>query len=878
MKTLTIIDTFGFFFRLYYAMSGLRTRDGKPSGMVHGFANFIDSLKGEYESDYLIFALDSKGETFRSKLDPNYKKNRPTPPDALLAQLPICIKMIENMGLCSMGVEGYEADDIIASAVKKFKDEDIFIRVVSHDKDLYQLIKNNKVEIYSPAKKESYDEEGCLEKYGVHPSKIRDFLAIVGDTADNIPGVKGIGEKGAKNLLDEFESLEDIYENIDKISNPRTQKLLLESKENAFLSKELATLYYDLEIPNLEKAKFPSSNPLLKITGTLEEYSLNRLLANLNGNTVNLTKKSGEFESILVNDEAKLMELLKDIKSDTLVAFDTETTGVESKTAQIVGFSFCFDEESSYYVPINHSFLGVEKQISAEVARKAVEQIYKGFVIGHNLKFDFRIVRNNLGLNPPKNYADTMIMAWLMDPGSSVGMDNLAMKLFSYKTIKFEDVVRKGETFANVNFQNATKYATEDAYITLRFYKAFENLLDEPLKEVAKNLEFPFIKVLLDMEEEGILMDISKLREMIFDLDSKLKTLTNEIYELSGERFNINSPKQLGEVLFERLNLPPSKKTKTGYSTDESVLSSLIEAHPVIAKILEYRELHKLQSTYTEPLLSYALKDEQSRVYTDFLHTGTATGRLSSRNPNLQNIPARGALAKEMRDCFISKDGFSLVSLDYSQIELRLLAHFSEDKALVEAFKNSEDIHTRTAISIFGTSDATKRAIAKSINFGLIYGMGANKLSAELGITRNEAREYIERYFKAFVTIKEFLEGLKIEAKEKGYMETLLGRRRNFNFTNASPRELAMYEREAVNTKFQGSAADIIKTAMVRIEPLLNENAKMLLQIHDELIFEVRDEYIEEFGKEVKEIMQNVCRLNVPLVTSLTAAKSWGEL
>lgn len=873
MKTLTIIDTFGFFFRLYYAMSSLRTRDGKPSGMVHGFANFIDSLKGEFESDYIIFALDSKGKTFRSEIDPNYKMNRQTPPDGLLAQLPVCIQMIKDMGLCAVEKDGYEADDIIASVVKNYKDE-FEIRIVTHDKDLYQLISKN-VSIYSAAKKELYDRDGCFEKYGVYPEQIRDFLAMVGDSADNIPGVKGIGEKGAKKLLDKFGNLEQIYANLDKISNARTKNMLIDGKESAIISKKLATLYDGLEIPDLQNAKFPTSNPLLKITDTLKEYSLNRLLASIN---TKLVKKDDEFKSVLINDEKKLMEILSNIKSDTLVVFDTETTSIDSKNAKIVGFSFCFDEKVSYYVPINHNFLGVGKQISQNVAKKALEQIYKGFVVGHNLKYDFRIIRNNFDLNPPKNYADTMILAWLMEPGSSVGMDNLAMKLFTYKTIKFEDVVKKGENFSNVNFENATKYAAEDVYITFRFYKAFLNLLDKPLQDIAKNLEFPFIKILLDMEEEGILMDISKLKEMILELDTNLKILTNEIYKLSDERFNINSTQQLGTVLFERLNLPTKKKTKTGYSTDESVLNSLIDTHPVVAKILEYRELYKLQSTYTEPLLNHALKDDKNRVYTNFLHTGTATGRLSSKNPNLQNIPARGKLAKQMRDCFISKNGYSLVSLDYSQIELRLLAHFSKDKALVEAFKNQEDIHTRTAISIFGTSDNQKRAIAKSINFGLIYGMGANKLSGELNITKNEAKDYIQRYFKAFVTIKDFLESLKLEAKEKGFTSTLAGRRRYFDFVNANPRELAMYEREAVNTKFQGSAADIIKMAMIKIEPFLNDNSKMLLQIHDELIFEVRDDYIDEFGKNIKNIMENIYTLNVPLVTSLSVAKSWGEL
>ncbi|MSN96844.1 DNA polymerase I [Campylobacter sp. FMV-PI01] len=875
MKTLTIIDTFGFFFRLYYAMSSLRTKDGKPSGMVHGFANFIASLKGEYESDYIIFALDSKGETFRSKIDSNYKKNRQTPPEALLAQLPICIKMIEDMGLCFLAKEGYEADDIIASVVKKFENDDIFIRVVTHDKDLYQLIKNGKVEIYSPAKKESYDEEACYEKYGVYPNQIRDFLAIVGDTSDNIPGVKGIGEKGAKNLLDEFKSLEEIYENLDKILNLRLKNMLISGKESAFISKKLATLYDDLEIPNLNSAKFPTTNPLLKIKNILEEYSLNRLLNTLDKSSI---QKSSKFESILVTDEEKLDEILSNITPQTKVAFDTETTDLDSKVAKIVGFSFCFDEEISYYVPINHNFLGVGDQISSKVAKKGIEKIFKSFVIGHNLKYDFRIIRNNFSINPPEIYADTMIMAWLMDPGSSVGMDNLALKLFNYKTIKFEDVVRKGENFANVNFENASKYASEDAWITLRFYNALSKILGEDLLKIASNLEFPFIKVLLDMEEEGILMDIDRLREMILALNEDIKSLTNEIYKLSKQRFNLNSPKQLGVVLFENLNLPAKKKTKTGYSTDESVLNSLIDTHPVISKILEYREIYKLQSTYTEPLLNHALKDEKGRVYTDFLQTGTATGRLSSKNPNLQNIPARGRLAKQMRDCFISKNGYSLVSLDYSQIELRLLAHFSEDYSLIKAFKNGEDIHTRTAISIFGSSDNEKRAIAKSINFGLIYGMGANKLSNELNISRNEAKDYIDRYFMAFTSIKEFLENLKAEAKIKGYSETLIGRKRFFNFSNANQRELAMYEREAVNTKFQGSAADIIKMAMLKIYPLLDENAKMLLQIHDELIFEVKDEKIDEFSKKARDIMENIYKLNVPLISSLSIAKKWGEL
>ncbi|AII14115.1 DNA polymerase I, 5' --_ 3' polymerase, 5' --_ 3' and 3' --_ 5' exonuclease [Campylobacter iguaniorum] len=874
MKSLTIIDTFGFFFRLYYAMSGLKNKEGKPSGMVHGFANFIHNLKNDFPSDYIVFALDSGGKTFRSEIDPNYKANRTSPPDELKAQLPVCIEMIEKMGLCSLRLEGYEADDIIASFVKNNKDKELEIRVVTHDKDLYQLISPN-VFIYSPAKKELYDRAGCYEKYGVYPEQVRDFLALCGDSADNIPGVKGIGEKGAKKLLDEFGSIENLYENLSQVRNERTKNMLFESKENAFISKRLATLYDELDTPNLDNAKFPQTNPLLKITDILEDYSLNRLLTQIQ-NTKDEKKLS--FTSVLITDENKLVNLVESITEDTLISFDTETTGVDAKSAKIVGFSFCFNEQISYYVPLTHSYLGCPKQISLETAKWAISQIYKGFVVGQNLKYDFRIIKNNFDLNPPKNYADTMILAWLYDPSSAVGMDSLALRLYDYKTIKFEDVVAKGETFASVECESAAKYASEDAWITLRFYKTFLNLLEPNLLKIAREVEFDFILTLFDMESNGIRLNTDKLRELISSNEAALKSLTNEIYELCGEKFNINSTKQLGVVLFENLKLPTKKKTKTGYSTDESVLSELLETHPVIQKLLEYRELYKLQSTYCEPLLALALKDPNQRVYTNFIHTGTATGRLSSKNPNLQNIPARGSLAKQMRSVFEARDGYSLISLDYSQIELRLLAHFSKDPALLEAFKNGEDIHARTAISIFGTSDPKNRAIAKSINFGLIYGMGANKLSGELGIDKKSAKEYIELYFKAFSTIKEFLESIKVGAKNDGFVTTLLGRKRLFDFSHATPMQVAMYEREAVNTKFQGSAADIIKLAMLGVKSLLSEDAKLLLQIHDELIFEVRDDLANDFANRVKELMQNAVNLNVPLIANSTIAKNWGEL
>lgn len=880
MKTLTIIDTFGFFFRLYYAMPHLSTRDSKPSGMVSGFANFILSLADEFKSDYLIFALDSKSQTKRHAMLQEYKANRQSPPDELKAQLGICIDMIEKMGLVGISQDGYEADDIIASVVRQCEQKDIFVRIVTHDKDLYQLIRDGKCAIYSAQSKILYDEAACEEKYGVKPSLIRDFLSITGDSSDNIPGIKGIGAKGAKKLLDEFGSLEEIYNNLPLIKNERTKNMLIDGKDSAILSKKLVTLFDDADVGDITRAEFPLTNPLIKISDILQEYELDKVIKHLR--TASKSEKDEVvlgFEAVLVDTKDEIEQILSSITKDTIVAFDTETTGLDEKSASIVGFSFSFNAQKAYYVPIYHSYLGVGRQLDIDSARWGIEQIYKAHVVGHNLKYDFEIVRQNLGLNPPQNYTDTMILAWLDRPGEQVGMDALAKKIFNYDTIKFEDLVGKKGTFADVEIGRACKYAAEDAWITLRFYEYFTKKLDDELLKEARDVEMPFIKIILYMQQMGIALDRIAMRNLIEENAKSLKELSAKIYTLAKEQFNINSPKQLGEILFEKLSLPSKKKTKTGYSTDESVLAGLVNMHEIITPLLEYREIHKLQSTYCEPLLNLALKDREHRIYTSFIQTGTATGRLSSKNPNLQNIPARKERAKQVRSAFVAKRGFSFVGLDYSQIELRLLAHFSKDPALLEAFKDGRDIHSHTAITIFGDSNPEHRAVAKSINFGLIYGMGSNKLADQLGIEKKAAKEYIERYFAAFSSIKSYLEGIKNEAKNQGYVSTLLGRRRYFDFSNATPMQLAMYEREAVNTRFQGSAADIIKLAMIKIyNEILNDKARMLLQIHDELIFEVADEVADNFASKAQDIMSNIYKLNVPLLTSLSIAKDWGNL
>ncbi|QBL11830.1 DNA polymerase I [Campylobacter helveticus] len=876
MKTLTIIDTFGFFFRLYYALKNFTSSKGEPSGMVSGFANFIYSLKNEYKSDYIIFALDSKGKTFRSEIDPNYKTNRTPPPPELLAQIPICIEMIEKMGFVSISRENYEADDIIASVVKSCKDKDIFVRIITQDKDLYQLIKDEKVSIYSPISKNDYDEAACLEKYGVKPSQIKDFLALCGDSADNIPGVKGIGAKGAKTLLDEFGSIEAIYENLSLVRNERSKKLLLEGKENAFLSKKLASLYEDLELKDLiEKSAYTQEEPLLKVIEYLERFELNSLLKKLKLNPQN---QNLGFKATLIVDENILFEKLENLESESIIAFDTETTGLDVKEAKIVGFSFCLNENEAFYVPLTHNYLGVGVQISMQAAKKALEKIYSHFIVGHNLKYDFAIVENNFSLPPPKKYADTMILAWLYNPSLRVNMDDLALRLFSYETLHFESVVKKGENFAGVELEKACKYAAEDAYITLRFYLYFLKNLEPDLLKLAFKSEFDFIEVLRKMEQNGIKLDTQKLRELMQNFENEIKLLSEEIYTLCDDKFNLNSPKQVGDILFIKLGLPSSKKGKTGFSTDEKVLESLIDKHPAVSKILSYRELAKLYSTYCEPLLKLALKDSNSRIHSSFLQTGTATGRLSSKEPNLQNIPAHGQYAKKYKSCFVAEEGFSFISLDYSQIELRMLAHFSEDAKLLEAFKNDEDIHARTAIMIFGENNYETRSIAKSINFGLIYGMGYKTLSQNLKIEASLAKTYIEKYFNNFTSIKSFFEKVKNEARQNHFIKTLSGRKRYFDFENAKPMQIAMYERESINSILQGSAADIIKLAMLKLCKDLNEDKRLILQIHDELIFEVKDELCENFEKRARDIMENIVELKVNLKTSSSIAKNWGAL
>ena len=897
-KTITIIDTFGFLFRSFYALPPLKNAEGFPTGLLTGFTNFIASIEKEHNTDYIVFALDMKGPTFRNEIDPEYKAHRPAPPEELVMQLPIAIEWVKQMGFATVSQTGYEADDMIASVAKLATNEGLNVRIVSHDKDLYQMIDDGKIVVVDAIKRKSIDEEACIEKYGIRPNQFTDYQSLLGDSADNVPGVKGVGKVTAEKLLKQFDTLKGIYENIDEVTPAGLQKKLRDFEADAWRSQQLVTLVDDIfESLDFDTFKLPVQNPFLGIVDDLHKYELNGVLRQLKAKgmiaDIQPSKKEEEpqtpqqvFEYVLLDNEEKLFDVINSIPKESIVALDTETTGLDSMHDSLVGFSFAYEDEKGYYVPLAHTYLGVGEQISKEIGVRALRQILDFKIVGHNLKFDLKFIYPYLGIKAYEPYADSMLLAWLVNSEKPVGLDKQAELYFNHKMISFKDTVKKGENFSSVALEDAANYAAEDALITLKlYYRLLEQLKlqdAEHLIAEAKEIEFPFIQTLIEMEDEGIKIDTAFLEEFKAETEILLDSLRQKIYALAGGEFNINSTKQLGVVLFETLELPVGKKTKTGYSTDEKVLNGLYDAHDIIPALLEYREVFKLYSTYIDPLLTLGLSAEDRRIHTSFLQTGTATGRLSSKNPNLQNIPVRSPMGAKIRKAFVASEGKTLIGIDYSQIELRLLAHFSQDATLLDAFAHDKDIHRQTAVAIFGEEEAdAKRNVAKTVNFGLLYGMGPKKLSVDIGVSTKEAKEIIEAYFENFPTVKTFLRSIADGAKEIGYVETLLKRRRYFNFETAPPMMKAAYERESVNTVFQGSAADLIKISMNEIIKVIKKehlNAKMLLQIHDELIFEVNENEAEVLAERFKNIMESIYTLDVPLRSSVNIGNNWSEL
>ncbi len=880
-KRLFLIDGSSFVYRAFYALPFLSNSKGIPTHAVYGFARMLNKILKEHSPEYIAVVFDAGKETFRTKKFKEYKAHRPKMPQELLVQLPYIKRLIKVMGLPLIELEGFEADDIIATIAEKAKKEGFKIIIVSPDKDLLQLV-NKQTVVYDPLKDRFFSELEVMKKFGILPHQIPDFLALVGDPSDNVPGIKGVGKKTALELINKFGSLEEIYKRLDSIK-PSLKKKLVEAKEDAYLSKELVTVKKDVDIPlELENFKIapPDWEALKKLYIELEFSSLLKELPQEKGD------KSGTYMAIRNLEELKRL-LTNNFKE---ISIDFETTSLDPIDAEIVGIAISTEEGKGFYIPIAHKEVTLEKDKVIKLLRDTVFTNPNITKIGQNLKYETTILlKEDIKLSPP--IFDTMIASYLLNPTKKTHkLDNLALEFLGYRMQTYKEVtsrLKQEENFSHIPLKEATFYACEDADITLRLKHILEKKLkEEDLAFVFEQIELPLIKVLAKMEFFGIKIDPIKLELMSKFLEEKIREIENEIYQLAKEKFNINSPRQLSYILFEKLKLPPVKKTKTGFSTDTEVLEILSLQHPLPAKVLEWRQLTKLRSTYVEGLIK-KINPKTGRIHTSFNQTATATGRLSSSEPNLQNIPIRSDLGKLIRETFIAEDGYVFISADYSQIELRILAALAKEEKLIEAFKKGEDIHTRTACEIFGVKPEevtpNMRRNAKTVNFGIIYGMSPYGLSKELGISVDEAKKYIDRYFERYPKVVEFINKTVQFAKEYGFVKTFFGRKRPVPELFSPKRDEREFgKRIAVNTPIQGTAADLIKLAMIKIDNFIEKNginAKMLLQVHDELLFEVKEDKTEEFIQYIKEIMENICpELGVPLKVDIKKGKNWGEL
>lgn len=877
---LILIDGTSYIYRAFHALPPLTTKEGKPTGATRGFASMIRKLISTYPGVPMVMVFDAKGPNFRNDYYEPYKKNRPPMPNELRVQIDDIKKLSELFCFSIEEVVGVEADDVIATLAEKFgKDKKILIS--SPDKDLTQLVTNNIIQ-HNSMSNEFFNEEYVLEKFGVSPNQISELLALVGDKADNIPGITKVGNKTAAKWLNQHGSLDNLLKHADEITgvvgeNLRNEKDFL--KRNLFLVSLKKDLSFDLQI---DEIKVPEqSNKGLQ--DFFKELEFNAFVTEEQAE-----KKVVEYRTLKSIDDLSMIENL--IHESKCFAFDTETTSIDSLEAELVGVSFSFEANSGYYLPIAHQ---EKTAISRDEALRWLKQIIEASqdkVIGQNLKYDLQVLRNHQ-INIKRFYADTMLMSYSINSTASRhNLDALAEYYLNIKTIKFEDVMGKGKNklknFSEVPIKEATNYAAEDADITLQLYRTFETKIDDKTTKMLQEIEYPMIFVLMEMEATGALIDIKHLNSLSNNFGSKLINLVQKIHKHSGVVFNIDSPKQLSEVLFDKMGIETKglKKTSSGYySTSEAVLQKLADENEIIKDILEYRTLAKLKSTYTDKLSEIC--DLGSRVHTSYHQAVTSTGRLSSSDPNLQNIPIRTKDGIVIREAFIAPQGKKLLAIDYSQIELRLMAHYSNDEIMVKSFNNNEDIHKRTASEIFGVDiqdvDDDMRRKAKTINFGLLYGMSAFGLSNQLSVTRAEADIFLESYFDRYSGVSAFMKNIVEDAKGKKYVETLHGRKihvPNIESSNYLMRQAS--ERAAINGPLQGSAADIIKIAMIKIAKWIEGNdqeIKMILQVHDELIFEVPDSYGEENIEPIIKLMEQSTEINVPLKAEYGFGSNWRE-
>ena len=886
-KTIYLIDGTAYIYRAYHAIRGLSNSRGLPTNAIFGFTRMLMKLMEDRSPEYVAMFFDAKGPTFRHEMYKDYKANRPPMPEDMAVQLPYIKKVTAAFNLPIIEMPGFEADDLIGTTARLAEKEGYSIVIVTGDKDFMQLV-TDKITIWDPMKDSTIDLQSIKEKFGIEPHQMIDVQGLSGDTADNIPGVPGIGPKTALSLIETYRSMLGVYEKLDTITQKKQRENLENFKDQAFLSRELVTINTQVPV-SLDPAKFKVTAPQRKKLTVLFKNLEFRQLQQAFPEQADLSSK--EYQAIM--NMADLQKLIAHLETAGRFALDTETTSTNPMLANLVGLSFAVRAHQAFYIPCAHNYLGAPKQLDLQTVLDRLRPVLENPAIekiGQNIKYDWMVLARH-GINLAGVAFDTMLASYLLDPSKRAhNLDQIALDFLDHKTITFEQVAGKGQNavlFSQVVLDKATPYACEDADITLMAYDVLNSKLKElGLDELMASVEMPLVPVLMQMEMRGTGLDVNRLHELSGLFKQQLDALEGSIYGLAGESFNINSSQQLGRILFEKLKLPIQKKTKkkTGFSTDVNVLTTLAEYHELPAYILKHRTLAKLKSTYTDALIEL-VNPRTGRIHTSYNQTVTATGRLSSSDPNLQNIPIRTAEGREIRRAFIPCRDWHLVSADYSQVELRILAHYSEDDILIKAFMEDEDIHTRTACEVFQVTpevlSAELRRQAKAINFGIIYGMSAFGLSKQLEISRKMAQTFIDQYFARYSGVKRFLDQTIAEARHTQQTSTLLGRIRiltDINSSNHIIRQAA--ERTAINTPIQGSAADLIKLAMIQVNQALREKklkSAMLLTVHDELVFEVPPDELKVVTRLVKDIMEGVWELKVPLKINIAHGHNWDE-
>ncbi|MEJ2510530.1 MAG: DNA polymerase I [Anaerolineales bacterium] len=923
-ETIFLLDGYALAYRTYFALTGTTstrwvTSQGEPTAGVFGFVSVLLRLLEQERPDYLAVAFDV-GKTFRDEMYPEYKATREKMPDDLRVQIKRIRQLVDTFNIPKLEVEGYEADDVLGSAAKAAKEAGLAVKIITGDRDLLQLV-DSRVIVSLPGRKLSeasdYTEETVMETLGVRPDQVVDYKALCGDQSDNIPGVYGIGKKTAESLLGKYDTLDAIYAHLEELPKGQRSKLE-EGRENAYLSQKLARIVTDLDVPiDLEKASVTNFEPapVAELFRELEFRSLMGRLQTLMetlgmvepvspevvaGQQMSMFPTTGSnlpstgLETVVIDQEEALQDLVKELSSAKMIAFDTETTSTDKMQAHLVGISLSVQPGKGYYIPVGHkegNQIPLEQVMDALRGPLTDKKIPKA---GHNLKYDYVImVRHGLDVSPLG--FDTMIAEWLRDPASrNLGLKNLSWVRLGVQMIEIQELIGKGKnqiTMAGVPIEQASVYAAADAESVIRLVPE----LQEDLKNVSETklfeqMEMPLITVLAGMEMDGVGLDVKFLEKMSQELEERMAELEHDVYERVGTSFNLNSTQQLSEALFEKLGLTPpegTRKTASGhYSTAAGVLEELRSQSPVVERVLEHRELAKLKSTYLDALPAQ-VNPVTGRVHTSYQQTGSVTGRLASSDPNLQNIPIRTEVGRKVRQAFIAAPGNLLLGVDYSQVELRIVAHMADDKAMIDAFLADQDIHATTAAAVYDVPldavDSAQRRHAKAINFGLIYGMSPFGLTRSTDLTLAEAENFVSAYFRRFPGVRQFLDQLRRQAQEMEYVETLLGRRRYFPGLGTQSNQLVRNRqlREAINAPIQGTAADIMKVAMLDVAEALKSSglkAKMLLQVHDELVLECPEPELNETAQLVMDKMSNAYALKVPLKTEARAGVNWGKM